>query len=213
MPVEERLRAAFADQVAEVRPDVEQRLDAVHSRLSRRRAIVWSSSLAAVVALVLGVALLMPPDVPDPRPAAPPDTSRVSEAGKTVPLGRYTREVTRREALDLGFRPAEVRWLFGGGRTARVEMRFRDAEPSENAWVLTFVDDQGSRQGRDGGSYFYGGRGELTISSRWIDCLGCTYRFGWQVDGRRLTLQALPDTEPWPVVELLQADPWVRTSP
>lgn len=213
MPVEERLRAAFAEHAGEVRTDVEQRLAAVHRRRTRRRVALGTGLAAAVAAVALGVSVLVPGDAPEPSPATPPQQERVSDLGETVPLGTYVREVRRGEALAAGFPRGEVRWLFGDGDRARVEMRFRedpDGNGSANGWTVDFVDEAGERHGRDGGSFWYGNDGDLTILSLWQHCFGCTAHYAWHVAaGDRLQLDALSGTST-PMVRLLEGGVWRR---
>lgn len=214
MPVEERLRTAFADQAEEVRSDVEQRLADVHRRRGRSRA--WlAGGLAAIaaVAVTAGSAVLLGGDASAPQPAGPPSQERVVGQGEGMPLGVYVRSVTRDEARAHAFPPFELRRMFGGGETARAEMRFRDdpdGAGAQNGWTVVFVDEAGRRYGRDAGSFFVRNNGDLAITSLWRECFGCVAHYEWSVapDGR-LRLDALPTTQArTPMVRLLESAAW-----
>jgi hypothetical protein len=221
MPVEERLRSAFADIAAEVRPDVEERLVAVRRRSNRRRAAFVGGLMTALVVVAVGLSLLLPaglaglsPDGPPTRqPAGPATSERVSRPGETVPLGTYVRQLSADQAVSAGFPRGEVRRLFGGGDSGRVEMVFRkdtDGAGGENGWVVWFVDATGERQARDGGTFYYDDSGALVTFSKYIETQGLTTHYDWNVEGHQLTLTAMPGTQINPVVELLQGGAWLR---
>ena len=211
MPVEGRLRSALTEMAAEVRPDVEQRLVEVHRRRTRRQLVLGSSAVAAVASVLLGIALLVPQQPVDPRPAAPPKEQAAVD--ETVPVARYVREVTAGELEAYGFSRAETRWLLGGGQEGRAELRLRGPQSRQEVawhWQLAFIDGDGTRRVRDGGSFRYDDPGELTLVSMWTECLGCTAHYTWRLEARQLTLETTPDTQVYSTVQVLRAAEWER---
>ena len=156
---------------------------------------------------------MLAPDPGRPEPAGPGQGEHADPTPRAFPLGRYVRDVTAEEALADGFPRAEVRHLFGGGERVRVVMRFREASDfaaRKNGWVVWFVDQDGQRRIRDGGSFSVGSDGELDIASKLIDCFGCGYHFDWTLERGRLALEATPETQPREMSALLEGGTWLR---
>ena len=215
MPLEERLRHALTDQAASVRVDVEGPLAQVHRR--RGRAAGWkaAAAAAAVVAVVAGTTAVLGTEPERPAPSEAPNEP-TSAPVDPVPVGTYSRSVTVDEAHDAGFPRGEVRHLFHGGEQVRVLMQFRDPRhlrAGRNSWFVRFVDDDGRSRVRDGGTYYYGNDGELTIVSRWIDCLGCNYHFTFDVEHGQLSLETTPGSQAYMVATLLEGGAWQRLRP
>jgi len=213
MPVESRLRAALAEQAAEVRVDAEQPLQRLHQRRARRLAGLWASAVATAMVVAVGAAAVLVPESDRPEPTGPGQGEHAEPTPRAFPLGRYVREVTAGEALADGFPRAEVRHLFDGDERVQVVMTFRrvsEFRAERNGWVVSFVDQDGQRRIRDGGSFTVGTDGELDIASKWIDCLGCGYHFDWALERGRLTLEATPLTQPRAMAALLEGGTWLR---
>jgi hypothetical protein len=215
VPVEERLRSALVDLVDDVVVDSEEPLERVHRRRTRALATVWGGCAAALVALTLGaVGLLLPPSPTSAPPTSPPAAGGSDAPARLFPVGTYTRAVTSDEVLAAGLAPGEVRHLFDGGQraTLMISLRARPDAPDTDlsVWQLWFVAADGTRRIRDGGGYYMTSDGEVSLVSQWFDCMGCTYYYGWDLDGRRLTLDPSSRTLPRPMASLLEGGPWLR---
>lgn len=211
MPVEERLRSTLVQAATDLRLEAEGPLERVRRRRTRRLTQLWAGVVATAVVGALGVSTLVTTAEQRPAPLAPSVDERADSSQRTIPPGTYSRQLTAEDALAAGFPPGEVRWLFGGGDRALAVMVFRrqlDPQTGLNAWRLWFVDEAGDRRIRDGGGHYYADDGELTVSSKWIECMGCTSHFTWDLERGRLSLTATPETQPRVVPALLEGGPW-----
>lgn len=213
VPVEERLRSALVDLVDDVMVDSEEPLARVRRRRTRALATVWGGCAAAVVTLALGAAGLLLPTPTTAPPTGPPAAQQSEAPARLFPVGTYTREVTAHEVISAGFARGEVRDLFAGGDRATLVMTLRtrpDGDTDLSGWQLWFVDADGERRIRDGGGYYVTSGGEVSLVSQWKDCLGCTYYYGWDLEGRRLSLDPSSRTVPRPMARLLQGGRWEK---
>ena len=216
MPSEARIRSALAEQAAEVRVDVEQPLERVHQRRTRRLAAQWAGSVAAVVTGAVVAAALLVPDLGRPEPAAPGQEDRSGVTQRTIPLTTYTRRITDDEVLEAGFPPEEVDDLFGEAGRARVELVLHtrpDRNPGADGWALWFVDAQGERRIGDRGYYFYGD-GErydataLVLVGMWRG--GFHYVLSWELEAGSLVFEPTPQGPTRATTALLGDGTWER---
>ena len=188
MPIDDRLRSAFAAQAEAFLPEGgEQRLAQVHHR-SRRRTAAFGTVIGLAAASLVAVAGMWggadhDAQAPEPADRVTPTPSS-SWSGEVIPDSTWTRVATRAQGRELGVTEGDLRAEVGPDGRLPLTWRFEGGAWSQ-AGEYT---DGGPMEVGDSGTFTYDAAGRLVTTSSSPGCPNCVTTIVWRITGDRLVL-------------------------
>jgi hypothetical protein len=211
MSLDDRIRAGLEANAARFLPEGEVRLERVHARLRRRRALqsaAVAASLAAafVIIMVVGSPRL-PADREEPLPQPAPTVPTPSPGVQVLPDSTWSRTLTRADADRAGIpKGRPILRDFGADGRLSLSIGFQG-----DAFSLQVLDDDGVAEVGDSGDVTYDAPGRLIATSDSTGCFGCEYLLTWEVRGDRLVLGSAPGADLSRVEAFVMLGAWRRS--